>query len=75
MAELNLNRVSLNTASLDDFTECRKIFNCLKTRVSHKVIVFVQESQSARKDENLWTNQFGHGDGLMIFSHGKSYAR
>ena len=43
--------------------------------VSRKGIVFLQETHSVRKDENLWTNQFGCGDLSVIFSHGKSGAR
>ena len=75
MAELNLDIISLNTAGLGDFTKHRKIFNYLKKHVSRKGIVFLQETRSVRKDENLWTNQFGCGDKSMIFSHGKSDAR
>ena len=47
----------------------------LKKHVSRKRIVFLQETHSVRKDEYLWTNPFGCGDRLMIFSHGKSDAR
>ena len=75
MAELNLDIISLNTAGLGDFTKHRKIFNYLKKHVSHKGIVFLQETHSVRKDENLWTNQFGCGDRSLIFSHGKSDGR
>ena len=69
MAELNLDIISLNTAGLGDFTKHRKIFNYLKKHVSRK------ETHSVRKDEMLWTNQFGCGDRSMIFSHRKSDAR
>ena len=75
MAELNFDIISLNTAGLGDFTKRRKIFNYLKQHVSRKGIVFLQETHSVRKDEKLWTNQFGCGDRSMIFSHGKSDAR
>ena len=75
MAELNLDIISLNTAGLGDFTKCRKIFNYLKKHVSRNRIVFLQETHSVRKNENLWINQFGCGDRSMIFSHGKSDAR
>ena len=43
--------------------------------VSRKGIVFLRETHSVRKDENLWTNQFGCADRSMIFSQGKSDAR
>ena len=75
MAELNLDIISLNTAGLGDFTKHREIFNYLKKHVSRKGIVFLQETHSVRKDENLWTNQFGCGDRSMIFSHQKLDAR
>ena len=75
MAELNLDIISLNTAGLGDFTKRRKIFNYLKKHVSRRGIVFLQETHSVRKDEKLWTNQFGCGVRSMIFSHGKSDAR
>ena len=75
MADLNLDFISFNTAGLGDFTKRRKILNYLKKHVSCKGIVFLQETHSVRKDENLWMNQFGCGDRSMIFSHGKSDAR
>ena len=75
MAELNLDIISLNTAGLEDFTKCRKIFNYLKKNISGEEIVFLQETHSVKKDENLLTNQFGCGDRSVIFSHGKSDAR
>ena len=75
MPELNLDIISLNTAGLGDFTKRKKIFNYLKNYASRKGIVFLRETYSVKKDENLWTNQFGCGDGSMIFSQGKSDAR
>ena len=75
MVELNLNIISLSTAGLGHFTKRRKIFNYLKKHVSRKGIVFLQETHSVRKDENLWTNQCCCGDRSMIFSHGNSDAR
>ena len=75
MAELNLDIISLNTPGLGGFTKRRKTFKFLKKHASRKGIVFVQETDSLRKDETLWTNQFGCGDRSMIFSHGKSDAR
>ena len=75
MAELNFDVISLNTAGLGDFIKRRKVFNYLKKHVSRKGIVFLQETHSLRKDEKMWTNQFGCGTGSIIFSHGKSDAR
>ena len=57
MAELNLYVISLNTAGMGDFKKRRKIFNYLKKQVSRKGTVFLQETHSVRKDENLWANQ------------------
>ena len=75
MAELNLDTINLNTAGLGNFTKHRKIFNYLRKHVSRKGIVFLQETHSVRKGENLRTNQFDCGDRSVIFSHGKSYVR
>ena len=56
-------------------TRRRKIFNYLKKQVSCKGVVFLQEAHSVRKDEKIWTNQFGCGQGSIVFSHGNSDAR
>ena len=72
MAELNLDIISLNTGGLGDFTKRRKIFSYLKKHVSRKGIAFLHETHSVRRDEKLWTNQFGCGDRSMIFLHGES---
>ena len=59
---------------MGDYTKRRKIFNYLKKQVSCKEVVFWQETHSVQKDEKIWTNQFGCGQGSIVFSHGKSDA-
>ena len=75
MVDLNIGIISLNTAGLDDYTKCRKIFNYLEKQVSCKGVVFLQETHNVQKDEKIWTNQFGCGQDSIVFSHGKSDAR
>ena len=75
MVDLNIDIISLNTASLGDCTKHRKIFNCLKKQVSCKGVVFLQETHSVEEDEKIWTNQFGCGQCSIVFSHGKSDVR
>ena len=74
MVDLNIDIISLNTAGLG-YTKHRKIFNYLKKQVSCKRVVFLQETHSVQKDEKIWTNQFGCGQGSIVLSHGKSDAR
>ena len=75
MVDLNIEIISLNTAGLGDNTKRRKIFNYLKKQVSFKGVVFLQETHSVQKDEKIWKNQFGCGQGSIVFSHGNSDAR
>ena len=56
-------------------TKRRKIFNYAKKHISRKWVIFLQETHSVQKDEQVWTNQFGCGTGSVFFSHGKSDAR
>ena len=44
----------------------------MKKRSSPKAIVFLQETHSTTKVENLWTSQWGCGKGSIHFSHGRS---
>ena len=37
--------------------------------------VFLQETHSVQKDEQVWTNQCSCGTGSVFFSHGKSDGR
>ena len=71
---MNIDIISLNTAGLGDYTKCPKIFNYLKKQVSCKGVVFLQEAHSVQKDEKIWTNEFGCGQGSIVFSNGKSDA-
>ena len=75
MVDLNVDIISLNTAGLGDYTKRRKIFNCLKKQVSCKGVIFLQETHNVQKDEKIWTNQFGCGQGSILFSNDKSDAR
>ena len=74
MVDLNIDIISLNTAGLGDYTKRQKIFN-YKKQVSCKGVVFLQETHSVQKDEKIWTDQFGCGQGSIVFSHDKSDAR
>ena len=64
--------LSYNTRGLGDERKRRKIFNYIKNHTSGKAVVFLQETHSTKKHENLWKYQW-HGD--MIFSHGTSGSR
>ena len=75
MASLDFNIVSLNTAGLDGYVKCRKVFNYVKKQMSLKGIIFLQETHIINKIEGLWTKQFRCGKGSIMFSHGKSDVR
>ena len=65
----------MNTARIgghSDSNKWRKLFNYLKKRSSPKAIVFLQETHSTKKVENLWTSQWGCGKGSIHFAHGTS---
>ena len=64
--------LTYNTRGLGDERKRRKIFNYIKKHTSSKTIVFLQETHSTNRNENLWKFQW-HGD--MIFSHGTSGSR
>ena len=67
--------LSLNTAGISghsDSNKRQKLFNYLKKHSSPKAIVFLQETHSTKKVENLWTSQWGCGEGSIHFSHGTS---
>ena len=44
----------------------------MKKHSSPKAVVFLQETYSTKKVENLWTSQWGCGKGSIHFSHGTS---
>ena len=54
--------------------KAKDIWLCQK-HVSRKGVIFLQETHSVQKDEQVWTNQVGCGMGSMFFSHGKSEVR
>jgi hypothetical protein len=60
---------------MGEHTKRRKIFNFLKTKTSSKSIIFLQETHTLKKYENLWTGQFGCGSKHIFFSHGVSDSR
>ena len=47
----------------------------MKRQTFQNGIIFLQETHSTKRDETVWTNQFGCGTNSIIFSHGKSDAR
>ena len=67
MVDLNIDIISLNTASLGDFTKRQKIFNYIKKQVSCKGVVFLKETHNVQKDEKIWTNKFGCGQDSIVF--------
>ena len=75
MDDLDFDILSLNVRGLSDHTKRQKIFNYTKKHVSGKGVIFLQETHSVQRDEQVWTNQFGCGTGSVFFSHGKSDAR
>ena len=75
MDDLHFDILSLNVRGLGDHAKRRKIFNYAKKHVSHKGVIFLQETHSVQKDEQVWTNQFGCDTGSVFFSHGKSDSR
>ena len=75
MDDLDFDILSLNVRGLGDHTKRRKIFNYAKKHISRKGVIFLQETHSVQKDEQVWTNQFGCGTGSVFFLHGKSDAR
>ena len=64
--------LSYNTRGLGNERKRRKIFNHVKKHTNGKAAVFLQETYSTKKHENLWKYQW-HGD--MTFSHGTSGIR
>ena len=64
--------LSYSTQGLSDERKRRKIFNYIKKHTSGKAVVFLQETHSTKKYENLWKYQW-HGD--MIFRNGTSGSR
>ena len=63
--------LTYNVRGLGDERKRRKIFNYIRKNTPRKSI-FLQETHSTQKFENLWCYQW-HGD--MIFSHGTSGSR
>ena len=66
---VDFDPLTYNVRGLGDERKRRKIFNYIKKNTSGKSIIFLQETHSTQKVENLWRYQW-HGD--MIFSHGMS---
>ena len=75
MVELNCDLKSLNTAGLRDYEKHHKVFHYLKQQISKSVIIFMHQTHTVKSDEKIRTNQFGCGNGSIIFSHRKSDAR
>ena len=49
--------LSYDTRGLGDERKRRKIFNYIKKNTSGKAVVFLQETHSTKKHENLWKYQ------------------
>ena len=47
----------------------------MKKNASSNQIIFLQGAHSCASKESIWTNQWGCGKNLIIFSHGASNAR
>ena len=75
MGDLDVDIISLNARGLRDFAKHRKVFNYMKKITSPRGIIFLQETHSVLKDENVWTNQFGCGKDTVILSHGRLDAK
>lgn len=66
----NLSLVTLNANGLRSMLKRRALFNDL--RKSKSEIIFLQETHSTAKDEQVWLTEWG---GPGYFSHGRSNAR
>ena len=56
--ECEFDVLSLNTAGIDDSFERRKVFNYLKKNCSFKAVIFLQETHSVKKKEEIWNNRW-----------------
>ena len=74
MDDLDFNILSLNVRGLSDHTKRQKIFNYAKKHVSRKGVIFLQETHSVQKDEQVWTDHLGCSTGSVFLLHGKSDA-
>ena len=72
MMECKFEVLSLNTGGIGDSFKQRKVFNYLKKNCSSKGVIFLQETHSVKKNEELWNNQWGCGKSSMIFADGTS---
>ena len=75
MIECEFDILSLNTAGIGDSFKRRKVFNYPKKNSSSKAVIFLQETHSVKKKENIWNNQWGCGKNSMFFAHGTSNSR
>ena len=65
----NLRFISSNVKWLQAVSERIKIFEYLKNYVTSNGFIFLQETHSPVKDEEIWNDGFG---GQLFFSHGKT---
>ena len=70
---MSFNLLSLNVRGIQSNGKRMTIFNWLNTHTSDQAIIFLQETHSERRDENLWTTQFSCGK--IFYSHGQCNAR
>ena len=57
--ECKFDASSLNTVGIGDSFKGRKVFNYLKKNCLSKGVIFLQETHSVKKNEELWNNQWG----------------
>ena len=76
MMECGFDVLSLNTAGICDSFKRHKVFNYLKKNCSSKAVIFLQETHSVKKTEDIQNNQWGCGKKFwLFFVHGTSNSR
>ena len=75
MVECKFDVLSLNTTGIGDSFKRRKVFNYLKKNCSSKGVIFLQQTHSVKKNEEMWNNQCGCRKSSMFFAHGTSDSR
>ena len=64
--------MSLNTASIGDSLERRKVFNYLKKNSSYKAVIFLQDMHGIKKKENYGITSGDVGKNSMFIAHDTS---
>ena len=58
MMESEFNVSSLNTAGIGDSFERHMVFNYLKKNCSSNTVIFLSETHSVKKKEEIWNSQW-----------------